>query len=285
MKDIGLVLEGGGLRAIYTAGVLDFFLEKKLEFPYAVGVSAGAIYPASYVSKQKERNLQTQMRYLNDKRYMGLKYLLTTGNYINIDFTYRKMAHELVPFDFETFMKSTTEFKAGAFNCQSGETDFFSKDDFSSKDKFLEILIASGGLPFISKEVFIDGTPYLDGGIACPIPIGKSLEDGNQKNVVILTQDTGYKKSPLKFKKVTKVFYRKYPKVAAALINRHRVYNESLDLLDKLEKSGDVYIIRPCIKLDVARLETDLKKIKELYTLGIEDAKRHYKDLMKWINN
>jgi len=283
VKGIGLVLEGGGLRGMYTAGVLDFFLEKNLEFNYAVGVSAGAIYPASYVSKQKKRNFYTQMKYLNDKRYMGLKYLLTTGSYINIDFTYRKMAYELVPFDFHAFMNSKVDFKIGAFNCRTGKTDYFSNEDFLSKEKVLEILIASGSLPFISKEVFIEGEPYLDGGIASPIPIKKSIEDGNCKHVAILTQDTSYEKRPLRYRGMTKIFYRKYPKVASALINRHKVYNESIKILEKLEKSGDVYVIRPDEKLNVARLETDLNKIKELYNLGIKDGEKHYEKLLKWI--
>ena len=283
MKGIGLVLEGGGLRGIYTAGVLDFFLEKNLEFNYAVGVSAGAIYPASYVSKQKKRNFYTQMKYLNDKRYMGVKYLLTTGSYINIDFTYKKMAYELVPFDFEAFMNSKIDFKVGAFNCRTGKTDYFSREDFLSKEKVLEILIASGSLPYISKEVFIEDEPYLDGGIASPIPIKKSIEDGNSKHVVILTQDSSYKKSPLRYRGMTKLFYKKYPEVASALINRHKVYNDSIKILEELEKSGNAYLIRPEEKINVARLETDLDKIKKIYKLGIRDAERHYENLLRWI--
>jgi predicted patatin/cPLA2 family phospholipase len=285
MEGIGLVLEGGGLRAIYTAGVLDFFLEKKLEFNYGVGVSAGAIYPASYVSKQRERNIQVQLRYLNDKRYMGLEYLIKTGSYINNDFTYRKMSYELLPFDFEAFMKSKMDFKTGAFNCLTGETDYFSKNDFLTREHLVETLIASGSLPFISKQVLINNTPYLDGGIGAPIPISKSIEDGNNKNVVILTQDDSYKKQPFKFKKIINVFYRKYPRVSEALLNRHNVYNESVEKVKKAWETGDVYLIRPSRKVNVSRLEKDLDKIKELYNLGIEDAKFHYPKLIPWLEN
>lgn len=285
MEGVGLVLEGGGLRAIYTAGVLDFFLEKKLEFNYGVGVSAGAIYPVSYVSKQKERNLQVQLRYLNDRRYMGIEHLIRTGNYINNDFTYREMASELLPFDFKTFIDSKMEFKTGAFNCLTGKTDYFSKGDFITREHLVETLIASGSLPFISKEVIINNIPYLDGGIASPIPIDKSIKDGNEKNIVILTQDESYKKSPFKFKKIIKIFYRKYPQVSKAILDRHKVYNNTLEKIERSEKNGDVYIIRPSRKIKVSRLEKDIEKIKALYNLGVEDAKEHYPKIISWLED
>ena len=285
MNNIGLVLEGGGLRGAYTSGILDYFLSKELYFKYTIGVSAGAIYSASYASRQKRRNIDIILKYLNDERYMGYKYLIKNGSYINIDFAYRKMAYELSPFDFETFNNCDLEFKVGAFNCLKGQTEFFCKKDFKKTDDLLESLIASGSLPFFSKETIINEKIYLDGGIASPIPIMQSITDGNNKNVVILTEDEGYKKEPLKLQPLIKLYYRKYPKVADALINRHLVYNETLKEIQELEEKGEAFVFRPSKIVVVDRLERDLNKIKALYNLGIKDAEENYDKLIKWLYN
>lgn len=278
-----LVLEGGGLRAIYTAGVLDAFLDADIHFDYVVGVSAGAIYPASYLSRQPKRNLQIQQSYLNDKRYMGLKYLLATGNYVNTDFTYKRMANELVPYDFETFLHSGTEFKVGAFNCLTGETDFFGKADFSDSDQFLAVLIASSSLPFISKPVLVNGTPYLDGGISAPIPLATARLDGYQKQVVILTQEADYRKSAFKLKWLARKIYRRYPKVAEALLVRHQVYNQALSELALAQKEGHALVLQPQTPLGLARLERDITKVEAAYQRGVVDGKTFIPKLREFI--
>ncbi len=285
MDNIGLVLEGGGLRGAYTSGVLDYFLSRELYFKYTIGVSAGAIYSASYASRQKRRNIDIILKYLNDERYMGYKYLIKNGSYVNIDFAYRKMAYELYPFDFETFNKCDLEFKVGAFDCIRGGTDFFSKKDFKKVEDLLESLIASGSLPFFSKEAIVNEKIYLDGGIASPIPIAESILDGNTKNVVILTEDESYKKEPLKLQTLIKLYYRKYPKVAEALIERHLVYNRALKDVWELERKGEAFVFRPSDIVLVDRLERDLNKIEALYNLGIKDARENYEKLLNWINN
>ncbi|QSX33530.1 patatin family protein [Shewanella avicenniae] len=273
MTATALVLEGGGLRAIYTAGVLDAFLAAELHFPYVVGVSAGAIYPASYLSQQLGRNLTIQQRYLADKRYMGWRHWLKNGNYVNVDFTYRQMAHELVPFDFDTFLGRDAEFKVGAFNCQSGETDFFGMADFDSHQQLLDILIASSSLPFISPPVTIAGQAYLDGGIATPIPVAQACKDGYQKQLVILTQDADYRKSAFKPKWLAKRAYRHYPQVAQALLQRHQRYNDALvDLAQRVEQ-GSALVIQPAKPLGLSRLERDVSKVEAVYQLGLSDGK------------
>lgn len=282
-NNIGLVLEGGGLRGAYTSGVLDYFLSKELYFKYTVGVSAGAIYSASYASRQRRRNIDIILKYLNDERYMGYRYLIKNGSYINIDFAFRKMAYKLSPFDFETFHNCDLEFKVGAFNCAKGTTEFFCKKDFKKIDDLLESLIASGSLPFFCKETIIHENVYLDGGIAAPIPIEQSILDGNNKNVVILTEDMGYKKEPLKLQPLIKVYYRKYPKVADALIKRHLVYNRTLKDIQELESRGEAFVFRPSEMVVVDRLERDLSKIKALYNLGLKDAKDNYERLLNWM--
>ncbi|QYJ87211.1 patatin family protein [Shewanella mesophila] len=268
-----LVLEGGGLRAIYTAGVLDAFLEADVHFEYQVGVSAGAIYPASYLSRQHGRNLKIQQNYLADKRYMGLKYFLRDGNYVNTDFTYRRMAHELLPYDFETFQRGNAEFKVGAFNCLTGETEFFGKDDFAEHDRFLEVLIASSSLPFISTPTMLNNMPYLDGGIAAPIPLAQARADGYQRQVVILTQEPDYRKSAFKFKWLAQHVYRRYPNVAAAILARHRVYNDALTDLASAQAAGTALVLQPETSLGLSRLERDVSKVEAVYHRGVSDGR------------
>lgn len=284
-KDIGLVCEGGGLRGMYTAGILDYFLEMGLKFPNLIGVSAGAIYLSSYISKQKGRNFEIQKKYINDHRYMSFRNLIKTGNFFDPDFAYFKMAKELFPFDYDTFKVSKTNYQVGTFNCLTGKTDFHSKENFSNLDETITALLASGSLPFLSKEVMINNIPYLDGGIGSPIPIEKSILDGNKKHLVILTQGENYRKKPLKYPKFTNFFYKRYPFVANALINRHKIYNNTLNKLSKLQDEKSVFILRPSIDVKVGRLEKDKTKIEDLYNLGYEDAKQNYNDIINWINN
>lgn len=284
MEKIGLVLEGGGLRGVYTSGVLDYFLTKNLQFKYTVGVSAGAIYSASYASRQKERNLEIEQQYLDDDRYMGLKHLIKTGNYINLDFAYRKMTYEYFPFDFHTFKRSNKEFKVGAFNCLSGETEFFSHKDYKNIEDLLQALMATGSLPFLCKERLLNNKIYLDGGIASPIPIDESIKDGNKKHVIILTQSKSYRKTPMRPQSLIKTYYRKYPKVAQALIDRHDVYNTLLERIEELERTGEVFVIRPTEDVEVGRLERDLNKVEALYHLGMRDAEKIYEHLVNWLN-
>lgn len=279
-----LVLEGGGLRAIYTAGVLDAFLEADVHFEYQVGVSAGAIYPASYLSRQHGRNLKIQQNYLADKRYMGLKYFLRDGNYVNIDFTYRRMAHEFLPYDFETFQGSDAEFKVGAFNCLTGETAFFGKRDFAEHDQFLEVLIASSSLPFISTPTMLNNMPYLDGGIAAPIPLAQARADGYQRQVVILTQAPDYRKSAFKFKWLARRVYRRYPKVAAAILARHHVYNDALADLASAQAAGTALVLQPKTSLGLSRLERDVSKVEAVYYRGVSDGKAFLPKLKAFIS-
>lgn len=284
MKNLGLVCEGGGLRGMYTTGILDYFLDTGLELSYLVGVSAGAIYPASFISRQRERSLNIQRRYINDPRYMSFRNLIKTGNLFDPDFAYFRMTKEFIPFDYHTFKSSKIDFKVGTFNCLTGKTDYHSKEDFSCVDDAVTALMASGSLPFLSRTVMIEGTPYLDGGILSPVPIDKSIEDGNKKHIVILTQGKDYRKKPFKYKKLSKIFYRRYPHVADALINRHNLYNSTLERLDQMEKEGKVFIFRPSSSLKVSRLEKDVSKIEALYKLGYEDAEREYSRLLKWLS-
>lgn len=283
MQDVALVLEGGGLRAIYTAGVLDAFLQHSLYFPYVIGVSAGAIYPASYISRQFERNLKIQQQYLNDKRYMGMRHWLATGNYVNTNFTYRRMAHELLPFDFDTFSNNNAEFKVGAFNCNTGKTDYFGMADFNDHDKLLDVLIASSSLPFMSKPSVINQNHYLDGGIGEPIPLAQSRKDGYTRQVVILTQDQHYQKSAMKMNWLAGKAYKRYPAVAHALSVRHQVYNQALVELDQAVAENNAFVIRPARPLNLSRLERNINKVTAVYRQGLADGQTILPALSVWL--
>jgi len=284
ISNVGLIVEGGGLRAMFASGVLDHFLTEELHFPYVVGVSAGALYSASYVSKQYQRNLNIQLRYLTDPRYMGFKYLLTTGNYINLDFTFHEIAKQLAPYDFDYFFNMKTVFEMGAFNCVTGKTDYFSSAEMQNEDEFLAGLVATSSLPFISQPVAIDEQVYLDGGICDAIPAERAFSLGYERLVIILSQDASYRKSVMKMDLACRIACYKHPKVYQALRQRHENYNRSLVQIDLWEKEGKVFVIRPDKPVTISRLEKDLVKVQQCYDNGTQAAKTHWQSLQTWLN-
>lgn len=282
---VGLIVEGGGLRAIFSAGVLDYFISKSLTFPYVIGVSAGALYSASYVSGQYQRSLDIQMKYHADPRYMGLKHLVQTGNYINAQFTFYDMAKKLVPYDFNAFRALTNEFEIGAFNCSTGATDFFSSGQIDSIDELIGKLIASSNLPFISKPFMIDGTPYLDGGLVDPIPITRAIDKGCDRLVILLSQHESYKKEAIKFDRLCKLACFRYPSLYRALMARHDAYNDSLAQIAEWEKEGRVFVIRPEVPATLSRLEKDKDKVAQWYQSGFNVGQKQYKALQQWLDS
>ena len=273
MDNIGLVLEGGGMRGIYTSGVLDFLMEKDIYTPYVIGVSAGACNASSYVSKQKYRSRDVNLKYINDPRYIGIKNLILEKSIFSIKFLYDEVPNKLEPFDYEEFKKSNQTFMIVATNCKTGEPEYFEKNQ--CKD-ILKVIRASSSLPLVTPIVNLDGEPYLDGGISDSIPIKKAMEDGYTKNIVVLTRIKGYRKEPIKHKRIIKFKYKKYPKLVNKIFNRYKEYNETLDYIEDLEKRGQIIIIRPSKDLKVDRLEKNVDKLEALYNLGYNDAKQAY---------
>jgi predicted patatin/cPLA2 family phospholipase len=273
MNNVGLVLEGGGMRGLYTCGVLEYFMEKELYFNYVIGVSAGACNAVSYISKQKGRNQKVNINYVRDWRYMSIRNLIREKSYFGMNFIFDEIPNKHVAFDYETFKKSPCKFVVGVTDCRTGKPDYLNKEEI--KDGFYG-LRATASLPLISSIVDLNGREFLDGGIADPIPIHKSIEDGNKKNVVILTRSKEYRKSPMSFSSLIKWKYKNYPNLVEAMINRHRHYNETLDFLEKQEKEGKVLIIRPKVEVKVKRTEKDPEKLYELFKNGFEDAKNIY---------
>lgn len=285
MKKIGIVLEGGGMRGIYTAGVLDFFINKNIYFPYVIGVSAGACHALNYLSGQKGRDKDIALKFLGDKRYLSFRNLIRTGEIFGFDFIFGELSEKLLPFDYETFEKSKQELVVGVTNCVTGQCEYFYKSK-TSTDEILKVVRASSSLPFISKEVIINGKAYMDGGISSSIPLKKAIDDGCEYNIVVLTRNKGYRKKSSKLtRKLSKLKYRNFRGLSKAVGERYKKYNSELEFVENMEKEGKVFVIRPQKHINVSRVEKDKNKIFQLYKQGYIETAQIYKDLKKWINS
>jgi Predicted esterase of the alpha-beta hydrolase superfamily len=269
-KGTALVLEGGGLRGYYSAGVLDALLEADLQFPYIAGVSAGAANGLSYVSGQLGRGREIVKYYVADKRYVSKRNMLLHGSMFNMDFVFHQIPQKHLFFDWDAFNKNPVRYLTGATDCQSGETKWFEKQDLDSD---MAVAIASCSIPLISPIVNFRGMKLLDGGITAPIPIEKSIEDGNTFHLIVLTRNRGYTKKPMGHDKALRLVFKKYPMLAEALKKRHEVYNRQLALCETLEKQGKALIIRPLKPLEIDRMDSDTEKLLALYDEGVEEGR------------
>lgn len=281
MTDAALILEGGGMRGVYTAGVLDFFLDKNIEFPVCYAVSAGACHGSSFLAKQRKRAFNVSVDYLKDRRYAGLYSLIKTGDFFGVDMVYNLIPNELSPFDYEEYEKFTGKFFVAVTNCKTGKAEYIQIKDMR---KDVLAVRASSSLPLISRIVEIDGKEYLDGGVVDSIPIKKSIEDGNVKNVVILTRDKTYRKPPSGMMKLIKAKYKKYPMLVRSIEIRHVRYNNTLELIAQEQKAGRTYVIQPEKPVGIGRLEKNKEKLTALYNQGYSDGRKHYKALMRFLN-
>lgn len=276
----GLILEGGGLRGIFTAGVLDYFLEKNINFDNCIGVSAGACLGASYMSKQYKRGYDAIADHINKRQYASFYNLITTGDFFSVDYAYRRIVEEFNPFDNETYMKNPTKFQVVITNVETGQAEY---PEVKDAIKELIYIRASASLPFLSRIVEIEKKIYLDGGVSDAIPIKKSIENGNIKNVLILTREKEYRKKQSKLEKITKIKYKKYPKFIESMNSRYKRYNETLDYIYKLEKKGEIFVIQPEEPLKMGRIEKNKEKLEQVYKIGYETAKKNYENLLEYL--
>lgn len=281
MKKVGMVLEGGALRGLYTAGVLDVLMENKIEISEIVGVSAGALFGVNYFSNQKGRAIRYNKKYCGDSRYMSLKSLILTGNYINKEFAFYKVTKELDPFDNEEFKKNKKDFYAVVTNVETGKPEYLKVE---SPIDDLEILRASSAIPLASKMIKIDGKKYLDGGISDSIPIHYNKKK-YKKNIIILTQPLDYRKRPLPKSKETivKLKFHKYPYLINTMINRHKEYNKVIEDIIDMENKGEVFVIRPDKRLNIKLSENSPEKLQEIYNIGVENGKKIISSLKEYI--
>ncbi|GIQ69727.1 patatin family protein [Xylanibacillus composti] len=280
MNRTGLVLEGGGMRGVYTAGVLEYFLEQEFHIPHVTGVSAGASIGASYVSRQRGRNEKITIGYIDDPRYIGIGNWFRERSLFGMDFVFGELPNVLVPLDYKTFHSPDQQFWIGTTDCRTGQARFFHKNE---SDDVLRVVRASSSLPIISPIVEIDRVPYLDGGISEPIPVAKSEQDGNERHIIVLTREAGYRKTPSRMSWLNKRLFRQYPRLVETMERRHKHYNDTLDRISAMEKDGTAFVFRPEYARKVGRMEKDKRKLTALYQEGYEAAKRRFAELNAWL--
>lgn len=282
MYQAGLVLEGGGMKGVYTAGVLDFFLDKGIEFSSVYGVSAGACHMCSYLSKQRGRALDISVDYLDTRRYCSVESLLTTGDLFNVDVCYSLIPDYLYPYDYDAFKQYQGKAYSVVTDIVTGKPKYFRIRDMKAD---ITKIRASASLPLVSRTVKIEDGLYLDGGISDSIPLQQSVVDGNKKNVVIMTKEIGYVRKPSGHLGLVKARYMKYPKVYQLMAERHINYNEQLAFIERQREEGKAFVIRPKTAGDVRRVEKDPKKLRVLYQQGYDDAAECYGELVKFLES
>ena len=265
MYKSGLVLEGGGLRAIYTSGVLDAFMENDIEFPYVIGVSAGSCNGVSFLGKNIHRMRDIYIGYSSDERYMSLKSMFKNGEYLNSKWIFGELSYDMFPLNYENYESSNAVMCCVATNARTGKPEYFYPKSFRNG---CEELRASCALPVAAKPVKLGKDYYYDGGLTDSIPLKRAFEDGCEKCVVILTQDKGYVKKPMGHPRAVKRTLRHYPLMAEEILVRHKMYNEQRKYVFEQEKLGNALVICSDVPINVPTLEKNPKKLKEIYDIG-----------------
>lgn len=269
-KQTGLVLEGGGMRGVFTCGVLDYLMDHNIRFPYTIGVSAGACNGLSYISKQRGRAKYSNIDLMEKYKYIGLKYLFLKRNIMDFDLLFHTFPEKIIPYDYSTYFDSAERYIMVTSNCLTGEANYFEEKQDSKR--VMEIVRASCSLPFVCPISYVDGIPMLDGGITDSIPLQRAFDDGCTHSLVILTRNRGYRKET-KHIRIPFFMYSKYPKIREALVKRNSLYNAQLDWIEQLEDQGRITVIRPLNPIQVNRIERDVQKLTTLYEEGYACAK------------
>lgn len=270
-NDLGLVLEGGGMRGVFTCGVLDWLMDHHIDFPYSVAVSAGACNGLSYMSKQRGRAKYSNIDMLQKYKYIGLRFLLTQHSILNQELLYKDFPERIMPYDFEAYKSNPGVFEMVTTNCLTGQPCYLSEKN--NYKRLVRIARASSSLPYVCPVVIVDRIPMLDGGIVDSIPVSRAINRGWSRNVVVLTRQKGYRK-PKRDINIPPLIYRRFPMLRDALSRRCECYNSQLDMIDKMEEEGSILVVRPEQHLDVNRLEDNTAKLTALYTDGYKCAEK-----------
>ena len=268
-KSSGLILEGGGMRGVFTCGVLDNFMDRGIRFPYTIGVSAGACNGLSYMSSQRGRGKFSNIDMLEKYHYIGFKQLLTKGNIMDFELLFHTFPEKIVPYDYERYAQIEERYEMVTTSCLTGQACYY--EEKNDPKRIIDIVKASSSLPFVCPVAYVDGEPMLDGGIADSIPLRRAQELGYDNNVVILTRNKGYLK-PDKPTSIPPFFYRKYPALKEAIRRRNALYNEQISLVEELEDRGKLVVLRPQKPIEVDRMERDTRKLLDLYEEGYNVA-------------
>jgi len=274
-----MVLEGGALRGIYTAGVLDILQKENLKIDAIIGVSMGALVGVNYVSNQPGRAIRYNLKYCKDKNYISLRSLLKTGDIVNKELAYEKIPDKLDPFDYKAFDQSKIKFYCTVTNLETGKAEYI---EIKDSKKQMDYLRAGGSMPGLSNIVEIQSHKYLDGGIADSIPVKKAIEMGYDKIIVVLTRPIEYRKKDSDMKYLQNR-YKNYPKFQETIKNRNKNYNETVEEIIQLEQDNKIFVIRPTRKVKIKRIEHNPVRIKEQYDLGVEDCKEKLEELKKYL--
>ena len=277
-SNIGLVLEGGGMRGVFTSGVLDAFMKHSLYFPYVVAVSAGACNGLSYMSRQPRRARYSNIDMLQKYGYISLKNLLTQGSIFDPNILYDRFPNEIVPFDYDAYLNNPATFEMVTTNCLTGRAEYLSEKRDAAR--MTAIAKASSSLPYVAQITEVDGVPMLDGGITDSIPVVRAIDMGYSPNVVVLTRNRGFRSAEPDFK-VPRLFYKEYPRLRVALSHHVEAYNQQLELIERMEDWGEVIVIRPQRPMEVDRLCRDTAKLERLYEEGFAEGERFCKDYLK----
>lgn len=280
----GIILEGGAMRSIYTAGIMDFYLDKNIHIPNMLAVSAGAYAGMNYVSNQRGRILDAVVKPMETERVLGFRVLMKTGDFFNMDLLFNRIPREDCPFDFEAFQKSGKRFITSTTNCLTGECVYY--DKFKDLDEFLKIIRVANSLPLLSRVGYIDDTPMMDGGMADAIPIQKALDEGWDKIIVVLSRDINYRKIPggdSYDNFLTKLVYHKYKELLKTIKARPDYYNHSLDVVYELEQQGKAFVYRP-EGITLTNKESNPDVLRHYYQVGYEHAEARYDELMEFLN-
>lgn len=264
-KHTGLVLEGGGMRGVFTCGVLDWLLDHHIDFPYTVAVSAGACNGLSYMSRQRGRAKYSNIDMLKKYKYIGMRFLWTQHSILNQELLYKDFPERIVPYDFEAYRANPGVFEMVTTNCLTGRAEYLSEKE--NYNRLIRIAKASSSLPYVCPVVVVDRVPMLDGGIVDSIPVERAMSLGYERNVVVLTRNRGYRKTGRDIR-IPSFIYRRFPRLRVALSHRCECYNRQLELIEQLEDEGKVLVVRPLEKLEVDRLEDNIGKLTALYEEG-----------------
>lgn len=267
----GLVLEGGGMRGVFTCGVLDNFMDRGIRFPYTIGVSAGACNGLSYMSGQRGRAKFSNIDLLDKYHYIGFRHLITKGSIMDFNLLFEEFPTHIIPYDYERYAKCVERYEMVTTDCATGQACYF--EEKNDPKRIIDIVRASSSLPYVCHIAKVDGREMLDGGIADSLPIGRARDLGYDNSVVVLTRNKGYRKSD-KPSFVPPFAYRKYPALRDALRRRNMEYNKQIALVEELEERGEIVVIRPERPIEVGRMERSIKRLTALYDEGYELASR-----------
>jgi predicted patatin/cPLA2 family phospholipase len=270
-QNTALVLEGGGMRGVFTCGVLDYLMDHHIEFPYTVGVSAGACNGLSYMSHQRGRGKFSNIDLLAKYKYIGIRPLLKRRGLIDQQLLFHRFPDRILPYNYKAYAENPNRFEMVTTDCRTGKACYW-EEKYDEK-RIIDIVKASSSLPYACPIIYVDGRPMLDGGIVDSIPLLRAVEQGYDKPVVVLTRNKGYRKS-VKEVMVPRFIYKEYPRLRVALRNRNKIYNEQLELVERLEDEGKIVVIRPEEPIVVGRMETNVRKLTDLYKQGYACAKK-----------